>query len=170
MTISLYAQPYNIDANGFYFSSYEEYTEKQESCRDSFGQPVEEFEIQHIDGAGDFARIVKPDQCNLDEWFEQAEQYEELSDTEQTVFSWLVTRMQMKPLKSAMMFVFLKGHAGSMLSSSLMIAMTWNGKWVTLPVISIMMLLAVILSLAGILLKLARVCGSLIRTISNRAI
>lgn len=90
MAISLYAQPYNIDANGFYFSSFEEYTEKQESCRDSFGNEVEEFEIQHIDGAGDFARIVKPDQCNIEEWFEQAEQYDDLSSDEQAAFRWLV--------------------------------------------------------------------------------
>ena len=95
MTISLYAQPYNIDATGFYFSDYEEYTEKQAVCRDSFGQPVDEFEIQHIDGAGDFARIVKPDQCNLEEWLEQAEQFDELSDTEQTAFSWLVDDCRM---------------------------------------------------------------------------
>lgn len=90
MAISLYAQPYNINATGFYFSSFEEYTEKQESCRDSFGQPVEEFEIQHIDGAGDFARIVKPDQCNLEEWFEQAEQFDELFGVEKLAFQWLV--------------------------------------------------------------------------------
>lgn len=89
MAISLYAQPYN-DATGFYFSDYEEYNEKQASCRDSFGNVVEEFEIQHIEGADDFARIVKPDQCNLEEWFEQAEQYDDLSDTEQTAFKWLV--------------------------------------------------------------------------------
>lgn len=95
MTISLYAQPYNIDAMGFYFSSYEEYTEKQESCRDSFGQIVEEFEIQHIDGAGDFARIVKPDQCNLEEWFEQVEQFDDLSGDEQTAFQWLVNDLNM---------------------------------------------------------------------------
>lgn len=90
MTISLFAQPYNIDATGFYFSSYEEYNEKQAACFDSFGNAVEEFEIQHIDGAGDFARIVKPDQCNLEEWFEQAEQFDELSSDEQTAFQWLV--------------------------------------------------------------------------------
>lgn len=90
MNISLYAQPYNTDATGFYFSSFEEYTEKQAACRDSFGQIVEEFEIQHIDGADDFARIVKPDQCNLDEWFEQAEQFDDLSRDEQTAFTWLV--------------------------------------------------------------------------------
>lgn len=90
MTISLYAQPYNIDATGFYFSSYEEYTEKQESCRDSFGQPVEEFEIQHCDGANEFSSIVKVDQCSIEEWLEQAEQFDDLSSDEQTAFSWLV--------------------------------------------------------------------------------
>lgn len=95
MTISLYAQPYNIDATGFYFSDYEEYTEKQAACFDSFGNAVEEFEIQHIDGAGDFARIVKPDQCNLEEWLEQAEQYDDLSDDEKTAFQWLVDDINM---------------------------------------------------------------------------
>jgi hypothetical protein len=95
MAISLYAQPHNIDATGFYFSDYEEYTEKQESCRDSFGNVVEEFEIHLIGGAGDFAHIIKPDQCNLEEWFEQAEQFGGLSDTEQTAFQWLVDDLNM---------------------------------------------------------------------------
>lgn len=90
MAISLYAQPYNIDATGFYFSSFEEYNEKQATCRDSFGQPAEGFEIQHIDGADDFARIVKPDQCNIEEWLEQVEQYDDLSGDEQAAFCWLV--------------------------------------------------------------------------------
>lgn len=90
MAISLYAQPYNIDATGFYFSSFEEYTEKQATCRDSFGQPVEEFEIQHCDGANEFSSVVKPGQCNLEEWLEQAVQYEGLSGDEQTAFRWLV--------------------------------------------------------------------------------
>lgn len=95
MAISLYAQPYNIDATGFYFSSYEEYTEKQESCRDSFGQPVEEFEIQHCDGANEFSSVVKPNQCNIEEWLEQAEQYDDLPSDEQTAFSWLVNDCNM---------------------------------------------------------------------------
>jgi len=90
MTISLFAQPYNIDAQGFYFSSFEEYTEKATACRDSFGNVVEEWEIQHIEGADDFAKIVTPDQCNIEEWLEQAEQFDGLSDTEQTAFKWLV--------------------------------------------------------------------------------
>lgn len=90
MTISLYANPYNFDAKGFYFSSYEEYTEKQTSCFDSFGQQVEEFEIQHIDGAGDFAHILPPDQSNLEEWLEQAKEFDLLSEDEQQAVKWLV--------------------------------------------------------------------------------
>ncbi|MBK8227477.1 MAG: antirestriction protein ArdA [Flavobacteriales bacterium] len=46
----LYAQPYNIDATGFYFDSLESYRQQSASLRDSYGQPVEEFEIQFIDG------------------------------------------------------------------------------------------------------------------------
>lgn len=90
MAISLYANPCNLDAKGFYFSSYEEYTEKQSACFDSFGQQVEEFEIQHIDGAGDFTAILYPDQCNLKEWLEQAEEFDLLSEDEQQAVKWLV--------------------------------------------------------------------------------
>lgn len=48
---SLYfAQPYNPDAHGFYFADYEEYLSKSAKLKDVFGHPVEEFEIQYIDG------------------------------------------------------------------------------------------------------------------------
>ncbi|WP_413207591.1 antirestriction protein ArdA [Rhodospirillum sp. A1_3_36] len=50
MTITLYAQPYNIDATGFYFDSIDHYQQRASLCRDGFGQPAEEFEIQFIDG------------------------------------------------------------------------------------------------------------------------
>jgi len=49
---TLYAQPYDIDADGFYFTSAEDYATKASECRNRYGQPVEEFEIQFIDGAG----------------------------------------------------------------------------------------------------------------------
>lgn len=49
MTI-LYAQPYDISANGFFFESVEEYGSKRKKCLNSFGGEVEEFEIQFIDG------------------------------------------------------------------------------------------------------------------------
>lgn len=46
----LYAQPYNISAIGFYFDSLESYLRQSKDLRDPFGQHVEEFEIQFIDG------------------------------------------------------------------------------------------------------------------------
>ena len=47
---TLHAQPYNLDAVGFYFESAEEFTTKAEGLTDCHGLPVEEFEIQFIDG------------------------------------------------------------------------------------------------------------------------
>jgi antirestriction protein len=45
-----YAQPYDISATGFYFEDVETYEAKISSVRNDYGQPVEEFEIQFIDG------------------------------------------------------------------------------------------------------------------------
>jgi hypothetical protein len=71
---SLHATPYNIDATGFYFSSVEEFETRQEALRDRFGNPVEEFEIQFIDGDDsqlfDACRIH---QANLSTWFDDIE-------------------------------------------------------------------------------------------------
>lgn len=47
---TLYAQPYNIEAVGFYFDSYDQYLDRSNNLKDCFGQPVEEFEIQFIEG------------------------------------------------------------------------------------------------------------------------
>lgn len=47
---TLFAQPFNLDATGFYFESSEDYEAKAKDCFDAFGFPVEEFEIQFIDG------------------------------------------------------------------------------------------------------------------------
>ncbi len=54
---TLHAQPYNLDANGFYFDTIEEFEEKCEKARDSFGLPVEEFEIQFIEGDAENAQL-----------------------------------------------------------------------------------------------------------------
>jgi hypothetical protein len=70
----LYALPLNIDARGFSFTSADEYTTKQEALRDRFGAPVEEFEIQFIDG--DDSKLFEAcriDQTNLDTWFDTIE-------------------------------------------------------------------------------------------------
>ncbi|MCB1563899.1 MAG: antirestriction protein ArdA, partial [Alphaproteobacteria bacterium] len=47
---TLFAQPYDISANGFYFETEEEYNERASKLLNSYGWPVEEFEIQFIDG------------------------------------------------------------------------------------------------------------------------
>ena len=50
MTTTLYAQPYDISATGFYFETAEDYAAKAAALRNDYGQPVEEVEIQFIDG------------------------------------------------------------------------------------------------------------------------
>ncbi|WP_282091665.1 hypothetical protein [Epibacterium ulvae] len=46
----LHAQPYDPDANGCYFESMEDYVSKAKLNRNSFGDVVEEYEIQFVDG------------------------------------------------------------------------------------------------------------------------
>ncbi|WP_370335324.1 antirestriction protein ArdA [Parvularcula marina] len=45
-----YAQPYDISAVGFYFVDFAEYESGVVKCRNEAGDPVEEYEIQFIDG------------------------------------------------------------------------------------------------------------------------
>lgn len=45
-----YAQPYTSAATGFYFENPADYAAKIATCIDDVGNPVEEFEIQVIDG------------------------------------------------------------------------------------------------------------------------
>lgn len=47
---TLYAQPYDIYAAGFYFDTLKEYNEKAKNNRNNYGEIVEEYEIQFIDG------------------------------------------------------------------------------------------------------------------------
>ncbi|NCO02571.1 MAG: antirestriction protein ArdA [Alphaproteobacteria bacterium] len=47
---TLFAQPYDICANGFYFETAEQYEEKAKNLTNDYGDLVEEFEIQFIDG------------------------------------------------------------------------------------------------------------------------
>lgn len=49
MTI-FYARPYDMTVPGFYFETLEEFSERARALRNESGQPVEEFEIQFIDG------------------------------------------------------------------------------------------------------------------------
>ncbi|MDI7774702.1 antirestriction protein ArdA [Asticcacaulis sp. EMRT-3] len=49
---TLYAQPYDTSAIGFYFDSEADYLAKSAGLRNAYGQLVEEFEIQFIQGEG----------------------------------------------------------------------------------------------------------------------
>jgi hypothetical protein len=74
MSNTLHATPYNLDAEGFYFKTIEEYQEKSECHLDRYGNAVEEFEIQFIDG-NDAAlfEACSINQSNLNVWFDEVE-------------------------------------------------------------------------------------------------
>jgi len=78
MTNIYHATPYDISAEGFYFKTLEEYHDKAGSHRNEYGDPVEEYEIQFIDGENHalFAAIGV-NQANLKLWFER---FEDLDD------------------------------------------------------------------------------------------
>lgn len=78
MTIQLYAQPYDLDANGFYFSSVDEYRAKAGKLLNRYGSPVEEFEIQFIEGDDidvQFAKACELYQSTIEAFFDCAESW-----------------------------------------------------------------------------------------------
>lgn len=78
-----FAQPYNPDAIGFYFSTYEEFQSKSESLVDHYNNPVEEFEIQFIDGEdGELFKACSINQSNIEGFItacEELQDYEKVS-------------------------------------------------------------------------------------------
>ena len=74
MTNQYHATPYDISATGFYFSTYDEYTEKASTHKNEYGDPVEEYEIQFIDGDNcQLFNALGINQANLDKWFDNFE-------------------------------------------------------------------------------------------------
>lgn len=66
--ITLYANPYDREAAGFYFETAEVYASKAAALRNSFGDRVEEFEIDLINGDGIDIELAKAwglNQCNF---------------------------------------------------------------------------------------------------------
>jgi hypothetical protein len=55
----LYAQPYDISAQGFYFDTIEEYEQQAAKNRNDMGLPVEEYEFQFIDGESIDAQLFR---------------------------------------------------------------------------------------------------------------
>lgn len=77
---TLYAQPYDFSATGFYFDSFEEYNSKSIALMNEYGEPVEEFEIQFIDGDGIDCQLFEAlsiNQCTIKDYFEAVETWNE---------------------------------------------------------------------------------------------
>jgi len=67
MTI-FFAQPYDISATGFYFETIEQYRSRSAVAKNDYGDPVEEFEIQFIDGEAidcELSKAIRVNQANL---------------------------------------------------------------------------------------------------------
>lgn len=77
MTNQYHATPYDISATGFYFTTEEEFNEKAAKHTNSYGDPVEEYEIQFIDGENYLLFAdVNVHQGNLAYWFDHWENME----------------------------------------------------------------------------------------------
>ncbi len=84
MALTLHAQPYDTSATGFFFESYEDYAAKTAKARNSYGDPVEEFEIQFIDGADidcALAQAIGINQANMKPYFEAVEGWDDQDKT-----------------------------------------------------------------------------------------
>jgi Antirestriction protein (ArdA) len=75
---TFYAQPYDISATGFYFDTVEQYDAKISTITNDYGQPVEEFEIQFIEGEAIDAELftaLSINQCTIGAFLEAIEQW-----------------------------------------------------------------------------------------------
>lgn len=77
MTNQYHATPYDTSAMGFYFRTYDEYIEKAASHKNENGNPVEEYEIQFINGDNyKLFDALNINQANLNQWFNDFESLE----------------------------------------------------------------------------------------------
>ena len=54
-----YAKPYDLSATGIYFEDFGSFEAKMSIARNDYGEPVEEFEIQFIEGQAIDAALCK---------------------------------------------------------------------------------------------------------------
>lgn len=81
---TFYGQPFDISATGFYFDSIESYDKQRQNLTNDYGDPVEEFEIQFIDGEQidcELAKVWSVNQANLEEFFQKVEDWEDYQKT-----------------------------------------------------------------------------------------
>ena len=81
MTV-FHAQPYDVSATGFYFEDIETYQDKRAELTNRYGQPVEEFELQFIDGETIDAQLFKALGVNQSNILKFIELHEEWDDYE----------------------------------------------------------------------------------------
>lgn len=76
MTNTYHANPYDPSATGFYFETSAEFDTKRASLQKSYGDPVEEFEIQFIDGDpidAELFQALNPHQGNIGQFMSLAD-------------------------------------------------------------------------------------------------
>ena len=74
MTNTYHATPYDISAAGFYFKDYDDYNTQAATHKNEYGDPVEEYEIQFIDGDNyKLFSALSVNQANLKQWFDDYE-------------------------------------------------------------------------------------------------
>lgn len=79
MTVSLHALPYDQTAPGFYFQNFEDYQVLAAKAVNAYGDHVEEFEIQFIDGEPidvALARAFDLNQSNVGQFLEAAAEWD----------------------------------------------------------------------------------------------
>jgi len=80
MTLLFYAQPYDISAEGFYFREFDEYSKKANAAKNQYGDKVEEFEIQFIDGDQLDCELAKAwglNQANIERFIEVSDEWDD---------------------------------------------------------------------------------------------
>ena len=90
---TLFAQPYNPEASGFFFHSASDFENKAECLQDLGGNKVEEFEIQFIDGKdAELFEACRIDPSNLSIWFDDIE---EMHDDQKAALYFLITAFRL---------------------------------------------------------------------------
>ena len=77
---TLYAQPYDISATGFFFDGYESFAKQSAALRNEYGNPVEEYELQWIDGEEidcALASVWGLNQVHLEAFFTAIDEWDE---------------------------------------------------------------------------------------------
>jgi len=75
-----YAMPYDLDAKDFYFENEKTYLEKRKNLKNAYGDEVEEFEFQIVDGETIDVQLFEALSVNQSNILKFIEQHEQWSD------------------------------------------------------------------------------------------